>query len=272
LQSIGIENRPHLRDLFKEFFPLLPSLMKKSFLIGVLLSMALVGPGYSAVLTGSVNIDPPLGVNLTTSGSLDWAIWNTTSSTALSERAPTNTKSDGAGLIGDISGLGGSSGSVRGYGGAEQTYSYTDGVSPETLTDSTQGFVGNATLDSVGAGVTLTIVGDPFQPLRVDIWTTGFRATGELTASLEGAANVVLLSSYEADKVPALFSFVFQPDEISDVLTISYIMTVDAGTSAHVGIQAIAVSAVPEPSAALLLAGGLIAVVVFRRRGQAGNF
>lgn len=219
----------------------------------------------AAVLTGSVDSDPPVGVNLTTEGSLDWAIWNTTSSSAVASIAPTNIKDGGPGLIGAISGVGGSSGSVRGYGGATQTYSYTDGTSPTTLSSATQGFVGNATLDSLGSGVTLTIVGDPFQPLQVDIWTTGFRASGQMTVSLDGASDVILSSSFESTKTPALFSFVFQPDEITDVLTITYVVTEDTGSSAHIGIQAVTVSAVPEPGAVLLLGLAGMTLLFFRR-------
>lgn len=221
-----------------------------------------------AVLTGSVTQYATVDVDLTASGTLDWAIWNTTSSSSVSSRAPTNIKDGGAGLIGDLFGVGGSSGSVRGFGGVDDTfYSYTDGTSPETLSDATQGFVGNASLDSLGSGVTLSISGDPLQPLRVDIWTTGFRATGEMTVTLNGVAEPLVLSAtFGADKTPALFRFVFQPDTVSDVLGISYVVTEDTGSSAHIGIQAVAISPVPEPTVVTLLLGGLGVLGLRRRR------
>ena len=221
-----------------------------------------------AVLTGSVTQYATADVDLAASGTLDWAIWNTTSSTPVSSLAPTNTKDGGAGLIGDLFGVGGSAGNVRGFGGVDDTfYSYTDGTSPETLSNATQGFVGNASLDSLGSGVTLSITGDPLQPLRVDIWTSGFRATGEMTVSLNGVADpVVLTASFGADKTPALFSFVFQPDVLSDVLGISFVMTEDTGSSAHIGIQAVAISPVPEPTVTTLLLGGLAVFALRRRR------
>lgn len=105
------------------------------------------------------------------------------------------------------------------------------------------------------------------QAYRVDVWATGFRSTGVMTASLEGADDVVLNSqAYEVEKEGTLFSFTFRPDDDADLLTLSYVMTASTGGSSHAGIQAVTVSAIPEPSAALLSISGPGLALLRRRR------
>lgn len=244
--------------------------MKKSPLFALLAAFSLTATGHSAVLTGSLNTTPPASVNLTTTGTYDWAIWNISSSLS-TPRLPTNYKAGGPRAISAISAVGG--GSVRGYTQVPtELYSYTDGNSPETLTNSTQNFAANSDLDTLGRGVSLTITGDPAQLYRVDVWTSGFNATGTLTASLTGTAGFSDSNSYGASKTPALYSFTFQPNSAADLLTIQYVMTADLGNSAHVGIQAVTLSAIPEPSSLALLAGSAAALAFVRRKRRARRF
>jgi hypothetical protein len=239
--------------------------MKTFALLTVLASLSLSPLGHSAVLTGSLNTTPAASVNLTTAGTYDWAIWNI--STSLSTpRLPTNTKNGGPQAISAISAVGG--GSVRGYTQVPtELYSYTDGKnSPTTLTNSTQNFAANSDLDTLGRGVSLTITGDPTKLYQVDVWTSGFNATGTLTAALSGATTYSASNSYGGTKTPALFTFFFQPNSVTDLLNIQYVLTSDDGTSAHVGIQAVTIAVVPEPSSLVLLAGGLGMIALRRRR------
>ena len=242
--------------------------MKKTSLFAALAALALTSAGYSAVLTGSLNTAPPTSVNLTTEGTFDWAIWNI--STSLSTpRLPTNTKNGGPQAISAISAVGG--GSVRGFTQVPtELYSYTDGKNtPTTLTNSTQNFAANSDLDTLGRGVSLTITGDPTKVYKVDVWTSGFNATGTLTATLAGATTYSASNSYLASKTPALFSFTFQPNSVTDLLNIQYVMTADNGSSAHVGIQAVTIAVVPEPASFALLAGGIGSLLCFRRPRRA---
>jgi hypothetical protein len=236
---------------------------KMKLFLSAFVALALSSVGYSAVLIGELDVTPPSSVNLTTAGTLDWAIWNI-GTTSITPRLPSNTKKDGLGAISAISPVGG--GSVRGYSQLPtELYSYTDGTNPTTLTSSTQNFASNSVLDSVGHGVSLTITGDPTQMYKVDIWTSGFNAIGTLTATLNGATTYSDSNSYGALKTPAVYSFIFQPDSAEDLLTIEYVMTTDNGNSAHVGIQAVTISAIPEPAATVLLVGGLGALACGRR-------
>jgi hypothetical protein len=249
--------------------------MKKLLSILACLGCGAVPPGYAAVLTGSVNVNPPTSVNLTTDGSLDWAIWNTTSSTALASIGATNAKSGEPSLFSAITPYATTAVAtnfVRGVGGATQLYSYTDGISPTSQTNSALGFVANSTLATAGRGVQLSITGDPAQVYRVDIWTVGFAGQGEMRASLNGATPVTLLSEIfgtsGTNKASNLFTFEFQPDSVSDLLNVSFHLRAnDIGANGHVGIQAITVTAVPEPAALALTLGGL-GLVLMRTRAR----
>ena len=228
----------------------------------------------AATLSGTAFQIAEQGVNLTTEGTLDWALWDSTTSTAVSSKDFTNSQNGGAGIISAITAVDGNGTytSVRGVTGASQTYTYTDGTSPVSQTDATAGFVINSKLDSLNIGVGLTISGAVGQMYEVDIWTSGFRSRGELTASLNGASDIVLLSRIFGDvgasKESSRFTISFMPDSESDVLNLSYLMVGDSGTSAHTGIQAVAVRAVPEPStfALLLGAAGMLAAINRRSR------
>lgn len=226
----------------------------------------------AVVLTGSVNHTPG-PADLTAQGDLDWAIWNVTSPTSspfgTGSREPTNRMSGGTGQIGDITAVGTNT-TWRGSGGTSigtQTFSYTNGTSPSSLANTAQSLVFNSSLDSIGQGVSLTVSGTPGQLTTVYVWGTGYQGQGTLTASLAGASNLELLSqTYGTGKNPTLFQINFTPEDASDLLILTYALTTDAtGGNSHVGIQAVAVSAIPEPSTGLvaLLGTGL---AVFRRR------
>ena len=241
--------------------------MKKTLLIAASSLLAFASAGFSATLVGSVDSNPAMGVNLTTEGTLDWAIWNSTSSGTTASKAPTNTKVTGLGLISNVTPVSG--GSVRGASAGTQTFTYVDGTSPTAQTNATFGLALNSQLSTIGAGVHLSITGNPALAYKVNIWTTGFRATGQMTASLAGAADVVLSGdAFASTKVPELYSFTFQPDLASDTLNIDYVITAlpdfDTG-SGHIGFQAVTVSVVPEPTTIAMLLGGLGLLIGFQR-------
>jgi hypothetical protein len=232
--------------------------------------------GSAAVLLGVSDTDPYIGVDLTANGTVDWAVWDHRSNSGVASRAASNTKSGGPGLFSAITPIG--EGNVRGFSQSssfgEQTFSFTDGTDPETYALAPISFVAHSTLDTVGRGLSLTIQGDPAQLYKVDIWTAGYRAVGQLTATLNGADPLVLESrAFESDKDPSLFTITFRPDNAEDLLNLEFILTVDNdnGNNAHVGIQAITVSAVPEPVAGLFVWSGLLALAAPRRRKRSGS-
>lgn len=240
----------------------------KKFLLFILLSPAFAAVGHSAVLTGNVNTSPEANANLTIAGSLDWAIWNRTSNI---NSVPTNEPVDGPNLIGNLSAVG-TTANVGGFGGSTQTFTYTNGANaPTSVSGVTMGLATNATLETLGNGVELSISGDPTKIYSINIWATGYRGEGTLTASLAGATPVSLLSgTFGNTKSPVLFTLTFQPNSALDLLNVRFVLSTNGdGASSHVGIQAVTMSVVPEPSATLLLAGGLLAMTLFRRRGKA---
>jgi len=235
---------------------------------------------HAASLSGFSNLSPDMDISLTNTGSLDWAIWDANSDTAFAEKVTTNIKSGGPGVISSITAVAGD-GSVRGASDGLQTFTYVDGVSPTSQFNSTIGMTINNSLGSIGPGVQLSVTGDSSLMYQVDIWTTGFRSVGEMTASLNGADDVVLYTDEfgtngATAKVGQLFTFYFQPDSNSDLLNLSFVTSaVNASDAnfAHVGIQAVAVTVVPEPhtTALLLGASAVVLAVSLRRRRASGT-
>jgi len=227
-----------------------------------------VADTHAAVLIGTVNTAPGnASFDLTTNGDLDWAVWNLASSTTVAG-TPTNRKDDVTAKIGTISTVG--AGSLRGPtspGTETKFFSYSDGLAPTTLSSQTQGLIFNNSLNTPGAGVQTTITGVVGQETTVYVWATGFAATGTMTATLTGATTSVLGSQTYGDtgRVPTLFTYTFTPNVETDVLTLSYTIA-SSVSNGHVGIQAIAVSTVPEPSQALLCFVGLAGLLGMRRR------
>jgi hypothetical protein len=226
----------------------------------------------AATLFGSVNPTPPSTVNLTTDGTLDWAVWNVTSTTGVAGPvAPTNKMASSPGIISTITSISG--GNLRGSTTtSSETFSYTNGTSPTTLSPAvTQGSLFESTLAQANTGLKLTLQGDTNALRTVDIWATGFDGTGTMTATLNGATPVVLTSqayNTTAPEAATLFTFTYKPDSASDTLNLSYALTGVGGASSHISIQAVAVSpsAVPEPSRMMLAVMGVVLMGMRRRR------
>jgi len=230
----------------------------------------------AAVLMGSVNTNPGTGVvDLTQQGNVDWAIWNYTSTgNTTAAVAATNRMNGGTASISAISTLGASATGLRGSGGGSigaKLFSYSNGVDPVSITSVQQSLVFANPLDTTGVGVQFSLKGDPAQLYTVNVWATGYDGQGTMTAKLNGVTDVVLLSqTYNTTlpKSPTLFTFEFTPDSADDVLTIEYLLTSNGGAvNSHVGIQAVTVSAVPEPSKAWMVMMGMAGLICLRRRG-----
>jgi len=259
----------------------------RSFLGAIAIAtLAVVASAQAALLTldgrqriGALVSSP---VDLTVSGSLDWAYWSTTSGTLISPFAPTNDKNGGT-AISSASIFGGGTG-LRGSGSSTtvERYSFTDGTSPGSGTNaSLAGLLFNGDLGSsggtgntgaVGKGFQLTIAGDPLQERLVTLYLGGFASTSSLTLSLNGIAVPLTVSDAPAfpnssPKQMDIYTLRFKPDSASDLLQVQYIATsVSDVTNGHVGLQAVTVAAVPEPGAVALLGLGGLALARRRRR------
>lgn len=258
-----------------------PDLYMKSFTVfysALSVSCLLAGSAMASTLFGSIggtSTGGALNANLTTTGTLDWALWNDTDGTSIGSAAPVNWKSgDPLGLknvnITPIAVNGQpSSAFVRGSSlTTTTTFSYTDGASPASASGATPGMVFNADLAFAGAGVQLQIKGDPTHLLQLDIWAGGFSSTGSLTLTLPGTAPLTLTSQPYSGTTPkdaTLYTVFYQPDSASDLLTLAYTVTAPS-TNGHVGFQAISISTVPEPATGTLLLGTLAFCGFSRRR------
>jgi hypothetical protein len=250
---------------------------KAAMLFAVAVGGNVAGTGRSAaaaVLSGSYTSTPPSSANLTTAGPVDWAIWTQTATGAYGATAtaavPDNRKTGVTSIIGNATVVGAPT-TVRGVGGTGVAYTYTDGTSPATLTNTTVGGVTSSGLDVTGNGVQVTVVGDPTRTLFVNVYVGGFvTAANTFTASLAGATTFTDTSSTfpsATPKVAGLYTLAFRPDNIGDALTLRYTLTENTtGGNSHVLLQAVAVSTVPEPAAAGLLAVGGAVALLRRRR------
>jgi hypothetical protein len=222
----------------------------------------------AAILSGSVNTSLPAtpGSDLTALGTLDWAYWGRTTSSNLTTQPLINRKSGGPNIFSVISPVTGTN--VRGGISSDHTFIFSDGQnSPTSLNTNDAGLIFNSTLDSVGRGVSFTVQGDPGELRQLLVWGSGTNGQGTLTASLNGASSVPLLSQVYTGKTGTLFTINYQPDNASDLLMISYALTTDgSGTNSHVGLVAAAVSVIPEPSSYFLVAFGIAAIYYMRRQ------
>jgi hypothetical protein len=94
-------------------------------------------------------------------------------------------------------------------------------------------------------------------------------ATGQLQLTLPGATPVTFNTpAYSGSpKANDVFVVRYRPDNAGDLLSANYIMTATRdATNGHVGAQAVAISNVPEPASAALLATGGLLVLLRRRR------
>lgn len=220
----------------------------------------------AATLTGFAQANPTSPADLTAlSVGGDWAIWTDTSDPR-PDGEPDNRKDNVAPLIGDVSALIDAQGEVRGVGTAStQHFTYSDGlVSPFSVGDVQPSGVTDDTLSTFGQGVALDITGDPSQVLFVRLFVAGFRATGNLTATLNNTAGYSDNSfSWAETKTGRLYLLAFQPDSVGDLLHIEYSAS-GVGGSGHVLLSAVTV-AVPTPAS--LPAGlGLLSLITLRRR------
>ena len=153
-----------------------------------------------------------------------------------------------------------------------ERYSFSDGTSPTSGTNaSLAGLIFNSDIGTLaaGKGLQLSIAGDPALERIITLYLGGFGATGNLTLTLNGVALPVTDSSQvftsTNPKHIAIYTVRFQPDFAADTLTVQYTASAVTDTvNGHVGLQAVTVSAVPEPGTSIL--GGVGALLLCRRR------
>lgn len=212
-------------------------------------------------------------VNISTAGTSGWAYWDDASSSAVSAYAATNTKNSNNVTISSVTNVN-SGGFVRGSSGTltDATFRFSDGVSPVSGTQQTHG-VFSSSLAALNSGVSFSITLPDVNTYTIQIWVSGYEATGTFTALMAGATTYTD-SSFTYDVVPTakLYTLTVNPDSANQVLTLSYtlkaINDTGVGQSAHVMLNGVAVraAAVPEAASLGLLGLGAATLLVSRRR------
>ncbi|MEZ0265623.1 MAG: hypothetical protein ACAI43_12910, partial [Phycisphaerae bacterium] len=198
-------------------------------------TLAMVAPATSAAILTLDSItrvnSGTTTVDLTNTGTTDWAYWSTTGTGLASPVVPNNEKLGGTAISG-ASNVGGTT--LRGSASSATTlrYSYTgDGTSPTSAAGvNANGLLFNSDLgtSAVNKGVSVTLAGDTAVTRTANLYFGGFAATGVLTLTLNGATTIVDAPQVFANSSPkgmAVFVISYRPDNVSDVLTASWVAT-----------------------------------------------
>ncbi|HBR93934.1 MAG TPA: hypothetical protein DEA90_07190 [Opitutae bacterium] len=246
--------------------------MKPLILLSSLLVSAQLATAASVNLDSSSTVT--VATDLTATGNVDWAYWNTSANPA--SGVATNDMNGGAG-IGSIVAYGTGT-TVRGTSfGTTADFSFTNGsaTASGSVTNPTGLF--NSVLNTAGEGVQLDFtLAQAGQAYTIDLWTAGFGTpSATIVASIPGATyNSGLISNPDGGayggagaKNSYRYTFTVVADSDNDVFNFSIATGGTQQGSGHVIISA-ATIAVPEPATYATIAGlsALVAVMVRRRK------
>jgi len=214
---------------------------KASLIVSCLAAIAL--PAYSATISVSVeDADSENLYDLTNVyGTLDWAY---TSENDINRK-------DGGSLIGTMPSSLSSAGNRPDYG-----FTFSDGTDPVsgTVTDPT--FHNNDTF--------LSITAPSAGSFTIYFWGTAWNSVGTLTASINGASDAASITRLNDRSPGALFTILVDGANANDTVSIEYVQTESLGGFDSVAFTAVGV--VPEPTTALLVSLGSLALLRRRRR------
>jgi hypothetical protein len=234
-------------------------------------SLLLLYPTVEAATLTAVSSDATelSSVDMTTEGTLNWAIWNSRSNPDSSPGADYFMNSGTTGTISEISRTTGSG--VRGTDSVtsypQNIFTWSNGNS-NTVPERVTGMF--TTTDQTTIGVQFSITNLPSltngEVYLINLYGSAFRGTAEVSA-VSGTllAKVTGLAKTESKKVER-YQFHYNPDSTEDVLTLQSLLKIDDGSNAHALINGVSISIVPEPSPMILGGMGMLSLMAVRRR------
>ncbi|MFC5049897.1 PEP-CTERM sorting domain-containing protein [Rubritalea spongiae] len=224
----------------------------------------------AATLTIDLDQQPTGGgtIDLTAQGTLDWMSLGDAGATTPTATKDFVAQKAGANFIQTVTvvNLDGISTDWVGddYASSPWASTWTDGDSANqtALAGSLEAKSGSVDADKVGLmfDVNVATAGD----YQLIIYGTSYRSNYQLTASLDGTDY---LSDVGAQNSESVFTIDFTTTAANETLSILYAQTADGGGSAdNVGIAAITLAAVPEPSSTALLGLGGLSLILRRRK------
>ena len=232
----------------------------RNFLCAIFCGLFAVARLSAAQISGTVSAqisNTAAAFDLTALGTSDWAYWNKADLVTVVTLAPANEKA-GATLISVVSPVGGTA--VRGTNSATKPpvdFSFTDGTSPTSGTQTDPTAVFNSTLGAASIGTSFTVTLPTVNTYQILVWAGGFASTGATAKTrLSATVGAVSYSSPGETIIPGtpkptfLYTLTVTSDTANQVVTVSNILAELSGTTtnAHALIVGSAVSLSSTPS------------------------
>jgi hypothetical protein len=181
--------------------------------------------------TQAATVDP---VNLTTSGSSDWAHWGLNGAPGYDHKAT------GGVQIGHYTVIGG--GSASAFTSNAIKYSWTDGTPTASVSNTTTG----VSVSGVNRGFSVTVPAD-IATRKLIIYVGGEKSTGTLRAHLSdgSAPDVVMSASNPFSVYFPVFTLLYNAGSAGKTLTVTWTMAADNG-GGKVTLEAASLAVIPD--------------------------
>ena len=234
-------------------------------LLTVIATMGHAGSIVASLTQGSFS-----NLNLTTQGTIDWAVWGQGSSISLS---PTDDKSGGT-AISDLTLVGADN--LRGLGVfgtyGETTFQWTNGTNSPSASNVDAGLQHNGTVATPeGFSFTVTAATTPEELIVYDTLNYG---VATLSATLSDGGSILQTMNLYNSNVPYYSVIDFEANSTGQTLTVTLELTADtsgndSGNAALTGVslssnQSMDFSSVPEPATLTLFATSLVGLIARR--------
>lgn len=211
-----------------------------------------------------VQADLPLPtVDLTATGDVDWAVWGLSEEPTVGDLTPDASKLGGT-AIGALTELNGGPVTDFSQFSFNPAFDWADGTPTATGDEVVAAMVSKGS--GIGSGFAVDIAVDP-SVREVVFYGQNFKSTGTFTASVDGMTVTESVISDTAGTFGDTGS-IFTLDVLvgaPTTLSLRWEMTADLGLFESIGLSAIRVGSVPEPTTTILVVMTLAAGLIRRR-------